>query len=146
MNLNYLTAMKPFFVLAFVCLLGGNLHAQGTEEAAVRATLENYMSAQQDRVRKAFELTAHMQLVDPESGELKKVPITEYIARLAPVVKEEPGKSWKREIQSIDISGNAAQAKIRIDAGTMMIYDYMSLLKINGEWKIVSKVFSRENK
>lgn len=146
MNSNYLTAMKPFFILTLVCLLAGNLQAQDTEEAAVRATLENYMSAQQDRVRKAFDLAAHMQFVDPESGEFKKVPITEYIARLAPVVKEEPGKAWKREIRSIDISGNAAQAKIRNDAVTMTIYDYMTLLKINGEWKIVSKVFSRESK
>lgn len=28
----------------------------------------------------------------------------------------------------------------------MMVYDYMTLLKINGDWKIVSKVFSREDK
>jgi hypothetical protein len=26
------------------------------------------------------------------------------------------------------------------------MYDYMNMVKINGEWKIVSKIFSRINK
>jgi protease I len=46
----------------------------------------------------------------------------------------------------MNVEENAAQAKIKIETDKTILYDYMNLLKINGEWKIVSKIFSRENK
>jgi len=46
----------------------------------------------------------------------------------------------------MNIEGNAAQAKIKIETGSVIMNDYMNLLKINGEWKIVSKIFSRSDK
>ena len=52
----------------------------------------------------------------------------------------------KRSIESIDVSGNAAVAKIILDYPATRFVDYMSLLKINGEWKIVTKIFYAEPK
>ena len=52
----------------------------------------------------------------------------------------------KRSIESIEISGNAAIAKIVLDYPTIKFIDYMSLLKIDGEWKIVNKSFYAEPK
>ena len=46
----------------------------------------------------------------------------------------------------IRIAGNAAVAKIILDYPTTRFVDYMSLLKINGEWKIVTKIFYAEPK
>ncbi|MGH9904872.1 MAG: PQQ-binding-like beta-propeller repeat protein [Pyrinomonadaceae bacterium] len=52
----------------------------------------------------------------------------------------------KRAIESIDITGNAAIAKIVLDYPQVKFTDYMSLLKIDGEWKIINKTFYAETK
>ena len=59
-----------------------------------------------------------------------------------------PGPKQNRitRITSIDVAGHAAQARLEIEYETFMFIDYMSLLKIEGEWKIVSKIFYRKMK
>lgn len=60
----------------------------------------------------------------------------------------QPGPPQNREtrIVSMDISKGAASARLEIEYETFMFVDYMTLLEIEGEWKIVSKVFTRINK
>ncbi len=59
-----------------------------------------------------------------------------------------PGPRQNRitRIKSIDISGNSASAHIEIEYPTFSFMDYMHLLKIDDEWKIVSKIFYRQEK
>lgn len=117
--------------------------AQQTDEAAARACLENYMSGDGNRVEKAFHPTATMKYIDAQTGEFRDVPIADYIAR----VKANTNKQERKiEIVSLNIEGNAANGKIRIETDKVILYDYMNMLKINGEWKIVSKIFSRKDK
>jgi hypothetical protein len=49
----------------------------------------------------------------------------------------------KRKIVMVDITGTAAIAKIELDYPDVFFTDYMSLLKVDGEWKIVDKIFDR---
>lgn len=139
--------LKTFQRLVFtVCIVITSVHfslAQGnSEEDSVRACLANYMSGDGARVEKAFHPSASMKYIDAQTGEFKDVPIADYIARV------KAGKPSERKIgvESLNIEGNAAHAKIKIETGTVILYDYMNLLKVNGEWKIVSKIFSRKNK
>jgi hypothetical protein len=136
--------MPKIFLLVACLLTSTLLFSQTNEEAGVRACLENYMSGVGDRVEKAFHPSATMKYVDVQSGEFKDVPIADYIAR----VKANSNGPGKRniEIVSLNIEGSAAQAKIKIETEKVILYDYMNLLKVNGEWKIVSKIFSRQNK
>jgi hypothetical protein len=139
--------MKRKIVIAFIACLGYLLPAAAQsnpdEEKAARACLENYMSGEGDRVEKAFHPSATMKYIDVQTGEFKDVPIADYIAR----VKANTNKTERKiEIVSINLEGTAAHAKIKIDLEKVILYDYMNLLKINGEWKIVSKIFSRQNK
>lgn len=114
-----------------------------TEDEGVKQCLENYMSGDGARVEKAFHSSATMKYIDYQSGEFKDVPIADYISR----VKANPAPSGRKiEIVSMNIEGNAAHAKLKIETQQAILYDYMNLLKINGEWKIVSKIFSRTNK
>jgi Putative lumazine-binding len=113
------------------------------DEAGARACLENYMSGEGDRVEKAFHVSATMKYIDGATGEFKDVPIADYIAR----VKANTSKSDRKiEIVSLNVQGNAANGKIRIETDKLILWDYMNMLKVNGEWKIVSKIFSREPK
>ena len=129
-----------------ICLVGLSLSLsaqQENDEAGARACLENYMSGQGDKVEKAFHTSATMKYIDAQSGEFKDIPIAEYIAR----VKATTTKTERKiEIISLNVEGNAANGKIKIEMEKVILYDYMNLLKINGEWKIVSKIFSRKNK
>lgn len=50
------------------------------------------------------------------------------------------------KIESIEVFGNAATAKLTIDNPTFYFHDIMSLLKTKDGWKIVSKIFYREDK
>lgn len=130
-------------VLFFCSLMNVSIAQSNPEETAVKACLENYMSGVGDRVEKAFHPTAFMKYVDISTGEFKDVPIADYIARVK--AGSGPGKRTIG-IESLNIEGTAANAKIKIETETVILYDYMNMLKINGEWKIVSKIFSRVNK
>lgn len=136
--------MKKVSILIAITLLcfSFSVFAQ-TDEAAVKACLENYMSGDGNRMEKAFHTSATMKYIDAQSGEFKDVPIADFIAR----VKANPGTAERKiEIVSMNLEGNAAQAKIKIEMEKVILYDYMNLLKINNEWKIVSKIFSRQSK
>jgi Putative lumazine-binding len=51
--------------------------------------------------------------------------------------------STRFEFPFVDVSGDAAVAKVVILNRTMPIYtDYVSLYRVDGEWRIVSKLFS----
>lgn len=113
------------------------------DEAAIKACLENYMSGDGHRMEKAFHSTAFMKYVDYQTGEFKDVPIATFIDRM----KSNPPKGERKTaILSLNIEGSAAHAKIKTETGKVILYDFMNLLKIDGEWKIVSKIFSRQDK
>ena len=52
----------------------------------------------------------------------------------------------KTKIESIQVFGNAATAKLTVEYPTFYFHDIMSLLKTKDGWKIVSKIFYREEK
>jgi len=121
--------------------------AGSAEEAGVRQALEHYLRGHAtglgEHHRKAFHPEA--KLFFTRDGKLAQRTSEEYIAG-------SPGKPAadearrKRSIESIDITGDAAVAKIVLDYPDVKFTDYMSLLKIDGEWKIVNKTFHRETK
>ncbi len=131
------------FALAAICFTI-NVTAQSADETAAKACLEDYMSGDGNRVEKAFHSSATMKYLDAQTGEFKDVPIADYIARVKANTNG-PGNR-KIEIVSLNIEGNAANGKIKIETDKVILYDYMNMLKINGEWKIVSKIFSRQSK
>ena len=47
------------------------------------------------------------------------------------------------EVHSVDLAGTCAVAKVESDFGDYGFVDYLSLLKIDGRWVIVNKVFVR---
>lgn len=138
--------MKKTMSLFLAAFLFISAAAQTSDEAGVRECLQHYMSGQGDRVEKAFHPSATMKYIDVQTNEFKDVPIAEYIARVKANSNSGNRNDRKIEIVSLNVEGSAAQAKIKIDTEKVILYDYMNLLKINGEWKIVSKIFSRQNK
>ncbi len=52
----------------------------------------------------------------------------------------------KTRIDNIQVYGNAASAKLTCEYPTFYFHDIMSLLKTKDGWKIVGKIFYREEK
>jgi len=118
------------------------------EIAAVRLPLENYLKGHEtgnpEFMKKAFYNEG--KLIFIREGKYTTRTFDEYIAGMKdgkPAADEANRKRW---IESIDISGNAATGKIILDYPTVKFVDYMTLLKIDGEWKIVNKSFYAEMK
>ncbi|HEX6007974.1 MAG TPA: nuclear transport factor 2 family protein [Burkholderiales bacterium] len=138
--------------LGCALLLSAPVHAQSTREAstaseeqAVRVPLEHYLQGHATgdgaHFRAAFHPEARLFFI--RDGRLSTRTSEEYIAgaRGTPPADEAQRKRW---IESVDIAGNAAVAKIILDYPTTRFVDYMSLLKIEGAWKIVNKTFYAE--
>jgi hypothetical protein len=49
-------------------------------------------------------------------------------------------------VEEVDVTGDAAVAKVVLDYPQARITDYMSLLRVDGEWRIVNKTFHSQPK
>jgi hypothetical protein len=136
---------------ATALLLAGaaDLNARWADEAAIRQTVQHYFDGGKNRdsvaLRKAFHPEARMLFA--KDGKLVLVPIGEYIAGSSKN-KPKPGEvdSTKRRVVEVDVAGDAAVAKLELERPDALITDYMSLIKIEGRWQIVNKVFTRETR
>jgi len=144
--------MKKLMLLAVVIAAAGlaawlPARAQSAEEAAVRAAIEHYFRAHAtglgEHHRKVFHPDARLFAV--REGKYWTLTSEEYISR-APGKPAADEAQRKRAVEMVDISGNAAVAKVVLDYPEVKFTDYMSLLKIDGEWKIVNKTFHAEPK
>lgn len=117
------------------------------EEAAARVPLDNYIqghvTGNGDFMRKAFHSEAKVMAF--RDGKMMNLTAEEFASRFngKPAADE---AQRKRRIESVEITGNAGVGKIVLDYPTVTFTDYMSLLKVDGEWKIVNKVFYAEPK
>ncbi len=121
--------------------------AQSDEEVAARVPLENYLKGHAtgdgDYIRKAFHTEARV--FSFSDGKLNQMTSAEFAARFTgkPATDEAQRKRW---IESVKITGDAGFGVIVLDYPTVKFTDYMSLLKIDGEWKIINKTFYAEPK
>lgn len=131
--------------LLFVNLFSAFALAQSDEKESVKVPLENYIkghaTGDAEYMKKAFHTEGNLIFIRDGTYSTRSFP--EYIAGSSGKPAADEDKR-KRSIESIDIAGNAASAKIILDYPAVRFVDYMTLLKVGGEWKIVSKVFYAE--
>ena len=133
--------------LAGITWVSDGARTASAEEPGVRAALNAYLeghaTGQADAFKRAFQPEARM--LYAKDGHLVKTEIADYIAR-APGKPAADESQRKRTIDYIDIVGDAAIAKLTLTYPDVTFTDYMTLLKIDGEWRIVSKVFHADRK
>ncbi|MEO1053096.1 MAG: nuclear transport factor 2 family protein [Bacteroidota bacterium] len=127
--------------LALTLVVSSSLFAQ-SEIEQIEKTVNYYLkggtNGDREMVTKAFHEKATLQFV--RDGEHVLIPIADFLAR----IKDKQER--KTRIVYINHEGDAAQAKVKIEYETFDLIDYFNLLKVNGEWKIISKIFIREDK
>jgi hypothetical protein len=118
-----------------------------SEEQAVREAVGHYLKGQAtgdgEHYRRVFHPEARLFAV--RNGEFWQLTSAEYADR-APGAPAEDEAQRQRRIDMIDIAGNAAVAKVTLDYPQVRYSDYLSLLKIDGTWKVVNKTFYMETK
>ena len=124
-----------------------NFKSADKEKPAIEATLKNYLKGQAtgnpEFLRQAFYKDAR--IIAFRGNKISNLSSEEFAGFFKSKIADDEAKR-NRWIESLDISGNAATAKIILDYPTIKFNDYMSLLKIDGEWKIVNKSFYAEPK
>lgn len=117
------------------------------DEAGVRQAIEYYFQGHATGNGEHFKKVFHpsSKLFWIRDGKFAERTSEDYIAG-APGKPAADEAARKRSIAMIDITGNAAIAKVVLDYPQARLTDYMSLLKIDGEWKIVNKTFTAEPK
>ena len=142
-----LLAIPMLLTAAWLSMPGIALAQQASEDAAARKPLEAYLqghaTGDASHMRSAFLPTAHIEGI--RDGKFLSWTADEYIAGFkgSPPADEGQRKRW---IDSIDISGNAAMARVTLDYPAGTFTDYFVLLKVDGEWKIANKVWARREK
>lgn len=146
MTKRTVVALAAIGLLAFALWMP--MHAsQQKEIEAVRAAIENYMQGHATGKGEFFSKVFHSdsKLFWVRDGQLMQRTSADYIAGASGRPAGDEAQR-KRSIESIDITGNAAVVKVVLDYPNARLTDYMSMLKINGEWKIVNKTFTSEPK
>jgi hypothetical protein len=122
--------------------------AAAQDEAAARVPLENYFKGHAlgdgAFMRKAFHADAKI-CSNNREGRLTCLTAEEFASRFtAGPAKDEAMR--KRTIEKLEVTGDTGVAKLILDYPTVKFTDYMSLMKVDGEWKIVNKIYFTERK
>lgn len=114
------------------------------ERNKIEECLKHYFAAgdtaNPDELSKAFYPGAMMFWADP-NGEINYFTQRRWKSVLSE--NKNPVKALKRDIQITDCTKDICIAKIVSTFPDKIFYDYMAMVKIGGNWKIVSKVFQR---
>lgn len=114
-----------------------------TERPAIEEAVGHYFVAgdtnSSAELRRAFHPTTMMFFV--KDGSLTGVSQPEWWKRIDDNKTVHPAQS--RQFAIVDVAGDAAVAKIVSGFPEYRIEDYMSMLKLDGRWWIVGKIFHR---
>ncbi len=106
-----------------------------------RSPIELYFQAHAfgdgDYIRQAFAPDARIMFM--EEDQPKQWNTEEFAKRFQQPADDEYRRV--RRIERLDSSGSAASAVVTLNYPHVQFTDHLSLLKVGGEWKIVSKVF-----
>ncbi len=113
-----------------------------SEEAAIRAAVAHYFQGHATGDGSHFEQVFHpaSMLFWVRDGQFNQRTSEAYIAGASGKPADDEAQRQRR-IVLIDVTGNAAVVKVELDYPSALITDYFALLKIDGQWKIVNKIF-----
>ncbi len=115
-----------------------------TQENKIHETIQTYvtgyLNAERSFIEKAFHPETRLYCVDNQK--LEKTEMKDWIANIENRKLKGDLRSAQLEILQIDITDQAATAKIELHFEKFRFTDYLSLLEINNEWIIVGKIYS----
>ena len=129
---------KHLWTLALVPALIAWNPGGSKPEHAVREAVEHYISGDPARYQRVFRPEAVLMWV------VEDTLATRTSAAFIAGSRGAPTGGTGRRIESVDVSGRAAMVKVVQNSPRGVITDYLALLKIGADWKIVNKTFTIE--
>jgi hypothetical protein len=110
-----------------------------TIRQTVRHYVEGMTYAQEDQLRQAFH--PDCRIIGHYDGKLEWLTLDMFIndIKAAGAASKEGKAHW--EVLELDMTGDAAVAKVSDDYMGITFTDYLSLLKIDGQWRIINKLY-----
>ncbi|WP_176693107.1 nuclear transport factor 2 family protein [Arenimonas terrae] len=118
--------------------------AMGADETAaalvpLQAYLDGHATGEGRHFQRAF--AADGWLIGLKDGAYRQWPARDYIAASSSGQAPRDEAQRRRSIRQLTVTGQVATAVIELDYPDMKALDHMSLLKRDGEWRIVAKVY-----
>ena len=113
-----------------------------TGKSEIAAALEGYVLAMSVADEKGLRAAFHpsASIIGNYQGAVEWLNVDAYIGEvLGAGLAPNNNPNWT--ISLLDITDDAATGRVEDEFGSMRFTDYLSLLKIKGEWKIVSKLY-----
>lgn len=114
-----------------------------SEEQAIRAVIHLYVDGMafgnEPALKKAFHPRAAV--IGNYQNAVEWLSRDEFIAAILAETPAAPDTQPLMDIGMIDIEGDAASVKVVDEFAGMRFSDYLSLLKVDGRWVIVNKVY-----
>ena len=119
------------------------------EREAIRKTAQLYVDSFNNRDAKGIATAFHPVAVLYAAGQngLSEFPRWRWVENL----EKNPAKPadwvpYTAKITVLDVADTAAVAKVELAHPTHQFVDYLSMLKLDGAWRIVGKVYHRKGK
>lgn len=139
--------MRKVFLFVGLSLFFLNVNAQVNEAKndlqAIQKTLDLYMDGQAfgDSAKVAQAFHDSWQLKGFSDNEFRVIPKAKYLVGYKK--RDAKPNNWSARTVFIDISNNAAVAKVEISTSKLLFTDYFNLLRTDKGWFIVDKISSR---
>lgn len=119
-----------------------NNKAESANIIEVMAPLKRYLEAFKtgDTEHLATVFHNEAKFMSVTSGEFKALTLKLFLEKYHSLMAK-GGTMLSHGIQSVDTSGNAAVGKVVLNYPHAIMTHYLSLLNINGEWKVVNNAF-----
>ncbi len=142
---NKIAFMLTFaMVFAALALVRAESNPMSSDEEAIRATVQGYFDGMMTPSTDALKGSFHPEsrLIGLSEGELVIIPFNDWQASFDREFDEDWGnEAFRNKIVSVDIAETAAVAKVDLQWPRVHYVDYLSLIKIGDEWKIVNKIW-----
>jgi protease I len=130
-----------FFGFSFTTKAQTDLKAMQDIQTVLTYYLDGGTNGDSVMFSKAFVPDGQMRFMRNDT--VMNVVLKDFMARMRNTGTKQDRKT---KIENIQVFGNAASAKLTIEYPTFYFHDIMSLLKTKEGWKIVGKIFYREEK
>lgn len=145
-----MTALSTRPLALSLCILAAVLAgstvaaSQPSDLDAVRIPLDLYLQGQAEGdgsyMRRAFHPDATVSWM--HDGAVAQRTAEEFAALFARGPAPDEADRHRR-ISSIDVTGDVAVARIELDYPGAFLTDYMTLVRVGDEWKIIHKAYTR---
>ncbi len=132
---------KNLFLLTLIALVSFRGYAQSDDES-IKSTLQSYIQGftkgDSASLNKAFHPNALLRNLNASSGRIQDTPLKIFIGKMPSGGVNATGK-----MLTYEYAGTSGVATVELQFADFKYIDLLSLLKINDQWKIVCRIYSR---